>query len=122
VLDSQLLIQTPLRFPQPRRAITFDRLGVGIALDLELALGFPQPCLTTVARPQLLGQLIAATVTELLVLRGVNRSSLLENRTRELLVVDRCIPRRICGRRVKTRPVAPLENQATGAAGRRFPA
>ena len=86
-LRPQLFLQAPLGLLQPRRARRRDRPRLLGAPLVQPALGLAQPPAPALRRRQLRRQLVAATITELLVLLGVDSAGLLEDLARDPLVV-----------------------------------
>ena len=72
-LDPQLLVHAPLGLTQPLGAFTGDRRALGGALVIQPALGVFEPLLAAGMRRDLRRQLVAAAITEALVLFNVDR-------------------------------------------------
>jgi hypothetical protein len=88
-LSLQLFLQAPLGLLQPLWARGRDRPGLLGAPLLEATLGLGQPPRPPLAGRQLLRELVAAALTEALILLAIDRVGLGENRARELLVIAR---------------------------------
>jgi hypothetical protein len=94
-LDIKLFMQSAARLKQSLWPRARDRPSLLCASLIEPALSIAQPPLTPFPRDQRRRQLVAAGVTELLVLARVDLGRLLENLARDLLVVARRALRRV---------------------------
>jgi hypothetical protein len=90
-----LFFQTAFGVAHPRRARRRNRTRLFGAALFEPALGIGQPPRATLARAERLGQLIAAPITQALVLLGVDRIGVGQHLARELLVIARRALRRV---------------------------
>ena len=101
-LGLEVLLQTPLGFPQPLLARRRDRPGLLGSPLFEPTLGLGQPLRAPRAGRELLRQFVAATLAEALVLLAIDRVGLGEDLARDLLVVAGGALGRV---RVNLRPV-----------------
>lgn len=85
-LEFVVLLEPAPALAQPLSAVAADQLGVGLSFSVQDLLGLPQPPAAIAADAQLDRQLIAACISEALVLGRVDLSGLVEDLARDLLV------------------------------------
>ena len=107
LLRPELFLQPPLGLLHSRGPRLRHRLGIGVALCLEPLLRFAQPGAAALSGREFGRQLVTAPLTVELVLGRIDRLGLLEDLTRELLVIAVRVVRRVSRAPSSHRPRAP---------------